>query len=158
MGTAGPETPGVRVLPPLIFAATLALGFLLHWIWPAAIIPGKVAVLRVAGLLLVTLGVVLSAVSVRLFRRAGTNVNPRRPTTALVQTGPYRISRNPMYVALVVLTAGIALLANAWGPLFLLVPALVAVRYGVIAQEERYLEAKFGGAYREYTSRVRRWL
>jgi protein-S-isoprenylcysteine O-methyltransferase Ste14 len=81
-----------------------------------------------------------------------------KPTTALVTEGPFRYSRNPSYVALTLLYVGVALLINALWILLLVVPALVVLRYGVIAREEAYLTRKFGEAYRQYTTQVRRWL
>ncbi len=90
--------------------------------------------------------------------RAGTNVNPREPTTALVVSGPFRFSRNPLYVALTLMYAGLAVVANAFWVLVLLVPVLLVLHSGVVRREERYLEAKFGEAYRQYRARVRRYL
>lgn len=89
---------------------------------------------------------------------AGTNVNPSLPATTLVMTGPYAFSRNPMYVARTCLYLGLGLMVNALGILLALVPLLLVMHYGVIKREECYLEAKFGEAYRQYRSRVRRWL
>jgi protein-S-isoprenylcysteine O-methyltransferase Ste14 len=81
-----------------------------------------------------------------------------KPTTALVTEGPFRYSRNPIYVALTLLYVGVALLINALWILLLVVPAVLVLRYGVIAREEAYLTRKFGDAYRQYTTQVRRWL
>lgn len=89
---------------------------------------------------------------------AGTNVRPDRPTTAVVSTGPYRISRNPMYVSLCALQVGIALLIDGLMPLLFLIPLALTLHFGVIRREERYLEAKFGPDYIAFKSRVRRWL
>lgn len=91
-------------------------------------------------------------------RRAGTNISPSRPATALVVGGPFRFSRNPLYVALTSLFLGLTLIFNtAWG-LLLSIPVLIVMHYGVILREERYLEAKFGESYRDYRASVRRWL
>src|SRR6185369_15692971 len=92
------------------------------------------------------------------FRRAGTNPEPWRPTTAIVTSGVYRFTRNPMYLGMVLLYAAIAVAADSVVALVLLVPLLVVIRYGVIAREERYLVAKFGDEYRRYQASVRRWL
>jgi protein-S-isoprenylcysteine O-methyltransferase Ste14 len=80
------------------------------------------------------------------------------PTTALVAAGPFRFSRNPLYVALTLVYVALALLTNALWVLVLIVPVLFVTHYGVVRREERYLEAKFGDAYRAYRSRVRRYL
>lgn len=90
--------------------------------------------------------------------RAGTNVNPAKPATALVTTGPFRLSRNPLYVSLTLLYVGIALLFNAVMPWLLLPGVLWVVQYGVIKREEAYLEGRFGQAYLDYAAKVRRWL
>jgi protein-S-isoprenylcysteine O-methyltransferase Ste14 len=81
-----------------------------------------------------------------------------QPTAALVTEGPFRYSRNPIYVALTLLYLGVALLINALWILLLVVPAVLVLRYGVIAREEAYLAWKFGDTYRQYTAQVRRWL
>ena len=100
----------------------------------------------------------LAMATLRVLSRAHTSVDPMKPTTALVTEGAFRYSRNPIYVALTLLYVGVALLINALWILLLVVPALVVLRYGVIAREEAYLTRKFGDAYRQYTAQVRRWL
>ena len=91
-------------------------------------------------------------------KRAGTNIRPDQPTLALVFDGPFRFTRNPLYMALTGLYLGITLLVNALWPLLFLIPVLGVLRWGVVAREERYLEAKFGEPYRTYKARVRRWI
>ncbi len=110
------------------------------------------------GGILLAAGIFLAMWGRRVMERAGTNVNPTLPSTALVATGPFLFSRNPLYVALTLMYVGLALLANALWVLVLIVPVLVVLHYGVVRREERYLETKFGDAYREYRSRVRRYL
>jgi protein-S-isoprenylcysteine O-methyltransferase Ste14 len=100
----------------------------------------------------------LALTALRVLSRAHTPVDPTKPTTALVTEGPFRYSRNPIYVALTLLYLGGAFLVNALWILLLVVPALVVLRYGVIAREEAYLARKFGTAYHQYTAQVRRWL
>ena len=96
--------------------------------------------------------------AVATFRRVGTTPHPAGPTTALAVGGPYRFTRNPMYLSLVFITVGLALLANALWPLVLLPVVIVIVRWTVIDREERYLTAKFGEEYLQYKARVRRWM
>lgn len=93
-----------------------------------------------------------------MFRSARTSFDVRKPTTVLITDGPFRFSRNPGYLALSLLYAGIAVIADSLWVLALLAPALFVMHYGVIAREELYLERKFGSQYLEYKARVRRWL
>src|SRR6266566_631731 len=142
------DHPNVLVLPPVIYGVGLAAGFLLQWVAPRATLSSGTRYW--AGGVLLTLGVCLAVWGRRVMERAGTNVNPTLPTTALVATGPFRLSRNPLYV-------GLALVANVLWVLVLVAPVLLVMHYGVVRREERYLEAKFGDAYRQYRSRVRRY-
>jgi len=91
-------------------------------------------------------------------QEAGTSANPSVSATTLVVTGPFRLSRNPMYLARMFLYLGLALLANSLCILAALAPLLLVMHYGVIKREEHYLEGKFGDTYRQYRSSVRRWL
>ncbi len=150
------DHPNVLVLPPVIYGVGLAAGFLLQWVAPRAILSSGTRYW--AGGVLLTLGVCLAVWGRRVMERAGTNVNPTLPTTALVATGPFRLSRNPLYVALTLIYVGLALVANALWVLVLVVPVLLVLHYGVVRREERYLEEKVGDAYRQYRSRVRRYL
>jgi protein-S-isoprenylcysteine O-methyltransferase Ste14 len=100
----------------------------------------------------------LAVSSIGNFRRSHTSIVPVRPATALVITGPYRFTRNPMYVGLAALTSALALFMNTWWPIVLLAPVLLMVRVFVIGPEERYLHRRFGSDYVAYTHRVRRWL
>ena len=114
--------------------------------------------MRVLGILLVLVGAATTLSAVGFFRRARTSLVPIRPSTTLVSTGPYRFTRNPMYLGLAVVYVGIACWLGTLWPLLLLPVVLVLVGSLVIAREERYLEAKFGEEYRAYRARVRRWL
>jgi len=153
------ETSGVRVLPPLVYFIGLTAGLLLDRAWPVRIVPPAMApVFGVAGWVLVAIGLLLPISAVILFRRAGTSPVPTRPTTALAFGGPYRFTRNPMYLGLALVQAGVALIANALLPVVFLVPVLFVIRLYVIDREERYLERKFGEDYLSYKQRVRRWL
>jgi len=90
--------------------------------------------------------------------RARTNINPFKPTTALVTSGPYRFSRNPIYLATTLLYIGAALSFRIITALVIVPFALILLEFGVIRREERYLERKFGDQYRDYRSHVRRWI
>jgi protein-S-isoprenylcysteine O-methyltransferase Ste14 len=148
------DVPNVLVLPPLLYGVAIAIGFLSQWIVPRPILSSN-ARYWLGGALL-AFGLFLAIWGHRVMERAGTNVNPTLPATALVATGPFRYSRNPLYVALTLVYVALALLANALCVLVWIVPVLVLMHYGVVRREEQYLEAKFGDAYREYRSRVRR--
>ncbi|UPT62747.1 MAG: isoprenylcysteine carboxylmethyltransferase family protein [Hyphomonadaceae bacterium JAD_PAG50586_4] len=103
-------------------------------------------------------GVVLLLAGVASFARAGTGVRHAAGSSALVTSGPHAFTRNPMYLAMTLAYAGIALLADSLISLALLAPLLLVIQFGVIAQEERFMEAKFGEAYRAYRKRVRPWI
>ena len=151
------DAPQVIVFPPLLFAGMLLLGLTLHFLVPLPLALPAVPARAIGGALLVA-SAVLARWGERTMRRAGTNVRPDQPTTAVVSDGPFRYSRNPLYLATTGLYAAIALLIPAVWPLLLLVPLLVILQWGIIAREERYLDRKFGAEYGAYRSRVRRWL
>ena len=150
------DIPGVIAPPPLIFLAGLLIGFGLDYLFPYPLLPNTVQY-WVGGVLIVV-SILLVLPAFREFRRAGTAVNPRKSTTAVITGGTFRFTRNPLYVALAMLIAGVAVAADSVFVLAMLYPVLLVIRYGVIAREERYLEAKFGQAYMDYQARVRRWL
>ena len=154
--TGAPDHPGVITHPPFLYAGALAAGALLDWVVPLPVLDAGAG--QLPGLVLIVLGLTLAGWCAMLFRRAGTGIPTHRPSTAVVRHGPYRFSRNPIYVGLTSLAAGIAIWVNSYWMLGLLVPTLVIMQIGVIQREELYLESKFGEEYREYKRRVRRWL
>ena len=113
---------------------------------------------HIAGGILGFTGSALGLWGVRAFHRAGTNVSPSRPTTALVTDGPFRYSRNPLYVAMTVIYLGMTLALGSWWPLAMLIPVLAMVHWRIVLREEQYLENRFGDNYRAYKVRVRRWV
>ena len=146
----------VVAIPPLYFIAGLALGLLLNQAWPLPRIPQVVAV--PAGVLCIALSLALVIGAVRVMRKARTAIDVRNPTMCIVTIGPYRRSRNPMYLSLLLLVAGICLILNALWVIVLLPAIVVVVNRLVILPEERYLEAKFGDTYLAYKRSARRWL
>ena len=159
MGDGGPDgadNPGVVAPPPLIYAGALAAGLLANALYPVGFLPRGVS--RALGWPMVLLGLAIGLLGFREIKRAETNVDPYKPTTAIVAAGPYRYTRNPIYVGMTLLYGGISALANALLPILLLPAVLAVMRRGVIEREERYLERKFGDEYLRYKRRVRRWL
>jgi protein-S-isoprenylcysteine O-methyltransferase Ste14 len=157
--TAARDTPGVIAPPPVIAIATLVLGVAIDWLMPTFVLRVLFGFwTRVTiGVLLIALGGLIALAGERTFRRAGTNVPPWRPALTLVTHGIYRWLRNPMYVGLAFIVAGFGIAMGADWVLVLLVPAALVMHYGVVLREERYLEAKFGDAYRAYRRRVPRY-
>jgi len=150
-----PDHPGVVTYPPVIFAGFFIAGLAIDWLVPASL--GGAAVRRIAGGAAFASGLLIAAPAIAAFLRARTHLDVRKPATALVTTGPYRFSRNPMYLAASLLYAGAALWFDKPFALAALAPCLLAIEFGVIRREERYLEAKFGAPYRDYRAAVRRW-
>ncbi len=150
------DNPGVVAPPPLIFAGALVAGLLLNRLRPTPFLPRTLS--RLLGWPLVVTGLLLGLWGIREMRRAGTNVDPYHPTTAIVERGPYGFTRNPLYVGMTLIYSGISARANASPAALLLPAALHVVHYKVIKREERYLEEKFGEEYLRYKGRVRRWI
>jgi protein-S-isoprenylcysteine O-methyltransferase Ste14 len=149
------ETAGILAPPPLLFGGALAAGLALGAVAPLPFAPRSA---RALGLPLAALGAGLAVAGFRALRRAGTHPDPRKPTTRIVDDGPYSFTRNPMYLAMALVHGGVSLRANAGWAALALPLVLLVVRRGVIDREERYLEARFGDEYRAYRARVRRWL
>ena len=157
MPDARADSSGVAFPPPLAYALGFGIGYALDRLKPAPVgVDGGARTLL--GWVLAGAGVALAASAIVLFRRAGTSPVPIQPTTALVVRGPYRFTRNPMYLGLAALYVGVALLINSLWPLVVLPVVLIVIRWGVVAREEAYLEREFGDEYRAYQARVRRWL
>ena len=142
------------VRPPRVYLAAIVTGVLLQLAVPRPFLPGPMA----AGAILVVAAIALLWYSVALFRAAGTPVPARRPTTAIVQTGLYRFSRNPIYLAYSLFLLGIAIWMNSVWLLGTLAVAIALMHFIVIRREEEYLERRFGSEYLGYKASVRRWL
>ncbi len=150
------DTAGVIAPPPLIFAIPLIAGLVANWLRPLPILTGRGGLW--IGIALAIAGVGLIAAGAVEFRKANTAVVPFSPTTAIVSSGPFQFTRNPLYLGFVLIYLGASLAANTWWPLFLLPVAVLVLLNGVVKREERYLERKFGREYTDYKARVRRWL
>jgi len=154
--TASADNPGVIVRPPLLYGGAFVVALVLGWMWPWPIFGVPAA--RWLGLVVVAVGIAIVSVGRRTMTAAGTNVNPSKPATTIVASGPFRFSRNPLYVGLTLVYSGLTLAFNTWWGFALLAPILLTMHIGVVLREERYLEQKFGEPYRQYQSRVRRYL
>jgi protein-S-isoprenylcysteine O-methyltransferase Ste14 len=146
----------VRLIPPLVYLVPFALTWALQR-WRPWTIPGGTA-LGVAGLAMVAGGIVLMVWSFVTLTRAHTTVVPWEQVSAVVTAGPFRFSRNPIYLADAITYLGGSLLVHSWWPLLVLPGIVLVMRRKVIDREERYLTERFGDAYRDYQLQVRRWL
>jgi protein-S-isoprenylcysteine O-methyltransferase Ste14 len=142
--------------PPLLYAGAVTVGLLAKALFPVRFLPRTVTL--TFGGPLVGSGLLLVLSGLRAMRRAGTEVRPDRPTTSLVIDGPYRFTRNPLYLGLTLMYGGITALANSLPSELLLPLVLLIMRRGVIEREQRYLERSFGEEYVQYKTRVRRWI
>jgi protein-S-isoprenylcysteine O-methyltransferase Ste14 len=148
----------VRIFPPAVPLATIAAGVILQRGWPLLLsLPAPERYWLGGGLIAVTmLGLGLPAVAA--MRRSGQSESPWKPTLSIVDDGPFRMTRNPMYLQMVIVCLGFAIvLSNGW--ILTLTPVCaLALQWLAILPEERYLEQKFGDEYRAYKRRVRRWI
>lgn len=156
---AGSAHANVRFPPPLLFAGAFFIGWLLHRALPIPLLGASVTAVRlIIGWLAAALGFTTTMSGIITFRRAGTTVIPHHPVSRVVTHGPYRFTRNPMYLGLTIAyIGGILLMNDLWPAVLLPVALLLLIRF-VIEREERYLSAAFGTEYDEYRRRVRRWI
>ena len=153
------RTASVIARPPLLFLAALLIGFVLDRLLPPPLpITGSDLTHRIIGCLLILIGLALGTAGIRNFSRAGTPVPTIEPTRVLVTSGIHGWTRNPIYLGMLLTYGGIGLAAQSAWILILIFPLAITIRYGVIAREEAYLERLFGDAFRQYKTRVRRWL
>ncbi|HLZ21035.1 MAG TPA: isoprenylcysteine carboxylmethyltransferase family protein [Ktedonobacterales bacterium] len=154
--TQGFDSPGVRLPPPLLYIAAFLIGLALQARFPLPFLAQPVAL--GLGAALAAVGALCIVTSIPAMLRGHGTLNTAGPSVALVVSGPYRYSRNPMYLGLVLLFTGAAvMLADTWALLFVL-PLVLYTQTRVILPEERYLQRAFGDTYRAYCSHVRRWL
>jgi protein-S-isoprenylcysteine O-methyltransferase Ste14 len=151
------DTAQVIIRPPLAWALAVLVGLALYWLVPLPFLPADLSA-GWLGAMVFVLALALFAWAIITMTRAGSNVPTNRPTTTIVEGGPYRFTRNPIYLGMFLGLIGLAIALNNLWLLLTLVPFALIIRYGVVAREEAYLERKFGNVYRGYRSRVRRWL
>jgi protein-S-isoprenylcysteine O-methyltransferase Ste14 len=150
------DNPGVIAFPPLIWAMGAVISVLVHFF----VI--QVPIMRydlclICGIVLVILAPTLALSALVTMKAAGTNVDPAKPALTIVRGGPYRFTRNPMYLALCLLQVALGFFLNDWITLLFVVPLTLILHYGVVLREERYLTAKFGEPYLQLKRQVRRW-
>jgi protein-S-isoprenylcysteine O-methyltransferase Ste14 len=150
------DHPGVIAFPPLIFVGCAIAGGLFQLMFPLRIMNASVA--RTLGIVLASIAGCLSIWAFRVMKANGTNVRPDQPATTIVRGGPFRFTRNPMYLSLCLLQLALGLSLNAWFLLLFLIPLALILHFGVVRREESYLEAKFGEPYLALKREVRRWL
>ena len=152
-------TAGVIARPPLLFLAALLLGFVSDRLLPLPLPVPRIDLVHwiIAGSLIL-IGLALAAAGIRNFSQSRTPVPTNEPTRALVTTGTHGWTRNPIYLGMFLVYGGIGIAVRSPSILILTLPLAIAIRYGVVAREEAYLEQRFGHTYRDFKARVHRWL
>ena len=151
------DRSNVVIHPPVAWALAFVAGLGVDWFYPLQFVPMAVPRAWVGGGVF-AVGFAIAVWAIVTIRKAGTRVETNKPTTMIVANGPYRFTRNPIYIGMFLGQIGLAIgFDNLW-VLATLVPFYLVIRYGVIAREEAYLERKFGAVYLGYKSRVRRFL
>jgi protein-S-isoprenylcysteine O-methyltransferase Ste14 len=145
------------IRPPIAWALAFIAGVALDWLHPMPFIPASVSTGWI-GAAIFALGLALGIWAIASIRKAGSRVETNKPTTAIVASGPYSFTRNPIYIGMFLGQSGLAVGFNSLWLLVTLLLFYFVIRHGVIRREEAYLERKFGAAYLDYKSRVRRWL
>jgi protein-S-isoprenylcysteine O-methyltransferase Ste14 len=153
----GTDSSKAIIRPPVALAIAFVAALAIDWLYPLPFVPAAIPRALVGGVLF-TLAFALAVWAIVTFSKAGTRVETYRPTTAIATSGPYRFTRNPIYLGMMLGLTGLAIGFDSLWILFALLPFYLVIRYGVIAREEAYLEGKFGSVYLDYKSRVRRWL
>jgi protein-S-isoprenylcysteine O-methyltransferase Ste14 len=152
------DHPGVIVFPPLLWLIGAVTSALIHFFIIRVPMMSNYRACLICAIALVILAPTLAISAAATFKRVGTNVNPAEPALTIVRGGPYRFTRNPMYVALCLLQIALGFFLDDWITLLFFVPLFLILHYGVVLREERYLTAKFGEPYLELKRDVRRWI
>ena len=150
------DNPGVIAFPPLIWLVNAVISVLVHLFARLPIM--KYSFCLVCAIVLIILAPTLALSAVRTMKAAGTNVLPSEPALTIVRRGPFRFTRNPIYLALCLVQIALGFFLNDWITLLFVVPLALIFHYGVVLREERYLTAKFGEPYLQYKRGVRRWI
>jgi protein-S-isoprenylcysteine O-methyltransferase Ste14 len=150
-----PDHPNLPIKPPFVFVIAMMIGFAVHWIRPVAARPDRWGGL---GAIFFVLAIGLVAWAWVSLARHHTDVRPWKPTTAIVRSGPYALTRNPIYLGFALFQLGAGLWYDALAVVLMTIPAIAATNAWIIAREESYLDRKFGESYASYLKDVRRWL
>lgn len=150
-------TANVVILPPIAWAIAFAAGLAADWLYPLPFLPASLPYHWIGAAIVLAAGS-LAIWAERTIAAAGSAVRPTRPTTAIVTGGPFRFSRNPIYLGIFLGQGGFAVAFDTLWMLVTLVPLYLVIRHGVVAREEAYLRRTFPGVYDDYQTRVRRWL
>ena len=153
-----PDTAGVKVPPPFIYLGFLLAGYLVGQQVGPETLGLETDIRRGIAFVLVILGLLVDGVAVASLRRKGTAPEPWKPTSAIVDTGLFAMSRNPIYIGFNLTYVGFAVAMDSAIALCLFLPVLIIIERFVIVREEAYLERQFGETYRQYKKKVRRWL
>jgi protein-S-isoprenylcysteine O-methyltransferase Ste14 len=151
------DTAQVIIRPPLGWGLAVISGLALNWLVPLPFLPADLPA-GWLGAMVFVLALTLVSWAIVTITRVGSNVPTNLPTTTIVESGPYRFTRNPIYLGMFLGLIGLAIAFDNLWLLLMLVPFALVIRYGVVVREEGYLERRFGDVYRGYRSRVRRWL
>jgi protein-S-isoprenylcysteine O-methyltransferase Ste14 len=151
------DNSNAMIHPPIAWALAFVAGLGVDWLYPLQFVPASVSGAWVGGAIF-AIGFALAIWAIITIRKAGTRLEINKPTTTIVANGPYRFTRNPIYIGMFLGQIGLAIGFDSLWILAALVLFYLVIRYGVIAREEAYLERKFGNVYLGYKSRVRRWL
>ncbi|PYL75777.1 MAG: isoprenylcysteine carboxylmethyltransferase family protein [Verrucomicrobia bacterium] len=151
-----PDNPRVIAFPPLIWLVNAVISVLVHLSIRVPIM--RYGICLVCGIVFISLAPTLALWALGTMKTAGTNVHPAEPALTIVRDGPFRFTRNPMYLALCLVQIALGLFLNDWITLLFVVPLALILHYGVVLREEKYLTAKFGEPYLQYKHDVRRWI
>jgi protein-S-isoprenylcysteine O-methyltransferase Ste14 len=150
------DNPGVIAFPPLIWLVNAVISVLVHLLIRVPITSYRICL--VCGIVLIILAPTLALSALRTMKAAGTNVHPSEPALTIVRDGPFRFTRNPMYLALCLLQIALGFFLNDWITLLFVIPLALIFHYGIVLRDERYLATKFGEPYLQYKRQVRRWI
>jgi protein-S-isoprenylcysteine O-methyltransferase Ste14 len=156
MSEVNSDAPNVKIIPPLVYLAGLVVGLLVSMWMPTKVVPNPAA--WIIGGFLIFCGAVLAGSAILQFKGVGTTVRPDRAASSLVIAGPYKITRNPMYLGLALVYLGIAMADQSIWALILFPVIMIIIQHWAIEPEEAFLERRFGTDYSSYKANVRRWL